>query len=543
MLSTMQDEQLSLATLLRYACAVHGDRAVGTWTGDGVRTQTFREIGADAARLANALRGLGIGVGDRVGTFMWNNNEHLVAYLAVPAMGAVLHALNIRLSPEQLVYIANHAEDQVVIVDGSLLPVFAEHLPQMTTVRHVIVANGDTAALAAPDGVQVHAYDELLAGQPDTYDFPVLDERSAAGMCYTSGTTGDPKGVVYSHRSNWLHAMQVIAPGGFGFRPEDTVLAIVPLFHANAWGLPYAALMSGSSLLLPGRHLQPEPLLRMLAAVKPTFAAAVPTIWSALLAELQARPQNISHLRTCVVGGAALPPAIMRTFEEKYGVRLLHGWGMTETSPLGSVAHSPAGAAGEDAWAYRYTQGRFPAGVRARLVAEDGTVLPNDGAAVGELEVRGPWVTGSYYAPGGGVVDAEKFHDGWLRTGDIGRISPDGFLTLVDRSKDVIKSGGEWISSVDLENAVMGHPAVTEAAVIAVPDAKWDERPLVAVVCSGDVKPEELRDFLQGKFAKWQLPEQWAFVDEVPKTGVGKFDKKRLRALYAEGALPVRTVR
>lgn len=542
MLSTIQDEQLSLATLLRYASTFQGDRTVSTWTGDGVRTQTFREIGTDAARLANALRGLGIGIGDRVGTFMWNNNEHMVAYIGVPAMGAVLHALNIRLFPEQLVYITNHAEDRVVIVDSSLLPMFAEQLPKMTTVRHVIVAGGDAGTLDAPDGVRVHSYDELLAAQPDTYDFPVLDERSAAGMCYTSGTTGEPKGVVYSHRSNWLHAMQVIAPNGLGFSADDTVLAIVPLFHANAWGIPYAVLMSGSDLLLPDRFLQPEPLLRMLAAVKPTYAAAVPTIWGGVLAALEARPQDISHLRTCVVGGAALPPSIMRTFQEKYGVTLLHGWGMTETSPLGSVAHSPTGVSGEDAWAYRYTQGRFPAGVRARLVTDDGTVLPNDGESVGELEVRGAWVTGSYYSPQGGVVDPDKFHDGWLRTGDIGKISPDGFLTLVDRSKDVIKSGGEWISSVDLENAVMGHPAVTEAAVIGVPDTKWDERPLVAVVRSGEVKPEELRDFLAGKFAKWQLPEHWTFVDEVPKTGVGKFDKKRLRALYADGTLSITTV-
>jgi fatty-acyl-CoA synthase len=541
-LSTMQDEQLSLATLLRYASTFQGDRTVSTWTGDGVRTHTLREIGTEAARLANALRGLGIGIGDRVGTFMWNNNEHMVAYVAVPAMGAVLHALNIRLFPEQLVYITNHAEDRVVIVDGSLLPLFAEHLPKMTTVRHVIVANGDAGTLEAPDGVRVHSYEELLAAQPGTYDFPVIDERSAAGMCYTSGTTGEPKGVVYSHRSNWLHAMQAIAPNGMGFSGDDTMLAIVPLFHANAWGIPYAVLMSGTNLLLPDRFLQPEPLLRMMAAVKPTFAAAVPTIWSGVLAALEARPQDISHLRTCAVGGAALPPSIMRIFQQKYGVTLLHGWGMTETSPLGTMAHPPTGVSGEDAWAYRYTQGRFPAGVRARLVAEDGTVLPNDGESIGELEVRGPWVTGSYYSPQGSIVDPDKFHDGWLRTGDIGKISPNGFLTLVDRSKDVIKSGGEWISSVDLENAIMGHPAVAEAAVIGVPDTQWDERPLVAIVCTGEVKPEELREFLADKFAKWQLPEHWTFLDEVPKTGVGKFDKKRLRALYADGALSVTTV-
>ncbi len=374
--------------------------------------------------------------------------------------------------------------------------------------------------LQVPAGVQIHAWGDLLSEQSDTYAFPVLDERSAAGMCYTSGTTGEPKGVVYAHRSNWLHAMQLVAPNGLGFTADDTILAIVPLFHANAWGIPYAALMSGTSLLLPDRFLQPEPLLAMMAAAKPTFAAAVPTIWSSVLATLEANPQDISHLRTVVVGGAALAPSTMHTFEEKYGVRLLHAWGMTETSPLGSVAHPPVGVTEEDAWTYRYTQGRFPAAVQARLIAEDGILVPNDGVSLGELEVRGPWVTGAYYSPAGGVVDTDKFRDGWLRTGDVGTISPDGLLSIADRAKDVIKSGGEWISSVDLENAVMAHPAVVEAAVISVPDEKWDERPLVAVVAAEatGVTSVELRDHLVTDFAKWQLPEHWAFVDEVPKT-------------------------
>ncbi|MEU7142816.1 long-chain fatty acid--CoA ligase [Nocardia sp. NPDC046473] len=544
MLSTMQDEPLSLATLLRYASTFVGDSTVSTWTGTGVRTMTYREVGADAARLANALRELGIGIGDRVGTFMWNNNEHLVAYIAAPAMGAVLHALNIRLFPDQLVYVANHAEDKVVLVDGTLLPMFAQYLPNLTTVRHVIVVNGDASTLSAPDGVQVHSYTELLATQPDTYDFPVIDERSAAAMCYTSGTTGDPKGVVYSHRSNWLHAMQVCSPSGMAFTGRDTILAIVPLFHANAWGIPYAALMSGANVLMPDRFLQPGPLLEMMAAEKPTFAAAVPTIWGGVLAGLAAHPQDITHLRTAVVGGSAVPPSMMRAFQEKHGVRILHAWGMTETSPLGSVAHPPTGVTGEDEWEYRYTQGRFPASVQARLVGDDGTVVPNDGEALGELEVRGPWITGSYYSPDGTVVDPDKFDDGWLRTGDVGKISKDGYLTLVDRSKDVIKSGGEWISSVDLENAVMGHPAVAEAAVIGVPDEKWDERPLVAIVLveGAAAKADELRDFLADKFAKWQLPERWTFIAEVPKTSVGKFDKKRLRAQYADGDLTVTTL-
>ncbi|MEU4651922.1 MULTISPECIES: long-chain fatty acid--CoA ligase [Nocardia] len=541
MLSTMQDEQLSLATLLKYASTFQGDSTVSTWTGSGVRTMTYREMGSEAARLANALRGFGIGIGDRVATFMWNNNEHMVTYIAVPAMGAVLHALNIRLFPEQLVYVANHAQDQVVIVDGSLVPMFAQYLPNLKTVRHVIVANGDAEALQAPAGVHVHSYTELLATQPDTFDYPLIDERSAAAMCYTSGTTGDPKGVVYSHRSNWLHAMQVTSPMGMGCTESDNMLAIVPLFHANAWGLPYAALMAGANLLMPDRFLQPVPLLEMMADQKPTFAAAVPTIWGGVLTGLAARPQDISHLRAAVVGGSAVPPSMMRAFQKQHGLRIVQAWGMTETSPLGSVAHPPAGVTGEQEWEFRYTQGRFPAGVQARLVSDDGNVVPNDGDSLGELEVRGPWITASYYSPDGAAIDSDKFDDGWLRTGDIGKISPNGYLTLVDRSKDVIKSGGEWISSVDLENTIMGHPAVAEAAVIGVPDEKWDERPLVAVVLTetGAAEAAELRDFLADKVAKWQLPERWTFITEVPKTSVGKFDKKRLRAQYADGDLTV----
>jgi fatty-acyl-CoA synthase len=537
----MQDEPLSLATLLRYASTFQSDATVSTWTGEGIRSITFGEVGEQAARLANALRGLGAGVGDRVATFMWNNSEHQVAYIGVPAMGAVLHALNIRLFPEQLVYVANHADDQVVIVDGTLVPLFAKYLPSLRSVRHVIVANGDPASLAAPAGVTVHGWDGLLAGQSASYDFPVLDERSAAAICYTSGTTGEPKGVAYSHRSNWLHAMQVLTSQGMSLSGSDLALAIVPMFHANAWGLPYAALMSGASLLMPDRFLQPEPLLAMMASQRPTYAAAVPAIWNAVLAQLERAPQDISHLRSVIVGGAAAPPSMMRVFEERHHVTVVHAWGMTETSPLGTVAHPPAGAVGEREWAYRVTQGRFPATVQARLTAEDGSVAPNDGKSLGELEVRGPWIAASYYEPDGAPVDPDKFRDGWLRTGDVGTISPDGFLTLSDRSKDMIKSGGEWISSVDLENLVMAHPAVAEAAVIGVPDDKWDERPMVSVVVreGAPVTAAELREFLVGKVARWQLPERWTFLPEVPKTSTGKFDKKVLRARYAGGDLDV----
>ncbi|MFC3452288.1 long-chain fatty acid--CoA ligase [Amycolatopsis speibonae] len=542
MLSTMQDGQLSLGRLLRHGTTVHSESEVITWTGSEARRETYGELGKHAARLANALRSLGITGDQRVGTFMWNNAEHMAAYLAIPAMGAVLHTLNIRLFPEQLVFVANHAEDQVVIVDGTLIPLLAKQLPELKTVRHVIVANGDASALPAPDGVQVHSYDELLAGRPDTFDWPDVDERSAAAMCYTSGTTGDPKGVAYSHRSIWLHSMQVTMTDSMRLAQHDKALAIVPMFHAMAWGMPYAALMVGASLLMPDRFLQPAPIAQMLDAEKPTFAGAVPTIWQGLLSHLDANPQDISHLREVVVGGSAAPPSLMHAFEDRYGVPILHAWGMTETSPLGSVARPPAAATGEKAWEYRYTQGRFPASVSARLIGDSGEELPWDNESVGELEVQGPWIAASYYSgTTGDEPDPEKFHDGWLRTGDVGKISPDGYLTLTDRAKDVIKSGGEWISSVDLENQVMAHPAVAEAAVVGIPDEKWDERPLVAVVLreGQSVTAEELREFLSGKVAKWQLPENWTFVDEVPKTSVGKFDKKRLRAFHSEGKLDI----
>ncbi|WP_410581507.1 long-chain fatty acid--CoA ligase [Amycolatopsis sp. lyj-108] len=542
MLSTMQDGQLSLGRLLRHGTTVHSESEVITWTGSEARRETYGELGKHAAKLANALRSLGITGDQRVGTFMWNNAEHMAAYLAIPAMGAVLHTLNIRLFPEQLVFVANHAEDQVVIVDGTLVPLLAKQLPELKTVRHVIVANGDAATLPAPDGVQVHSYDELLAGQPDTFDWPDVDERSAAAMCYTSGTTGDPKGVAYSHRSIWLHSMQVTMSDSMRLAQHDKALAIVPMFHAMAWGMPYAAMMVGASLLMPDRFLQPAPIAQMLDVEKPTFAGAVPTIWQGLLSHLDANPQDISHLREVVVGGSAAPPSLMHAFEDRYDVPILHAWGMTETSPLGSVARPPAAATGEKAWDYRYTQGRFPASVSARLIGDNGEELPWDNESVGELEVQGPWIAASYYSgTSGDEPDPEKFHDGWLRTGDVGKISPDGYLTLTDRAKDVIKSGGEWISSVDLENQVMAHPAVAEAAVVGIPDEKWDERPLVAVVLKEgeNVTAEELREFLSDKVAKWQLPENWTFVDEVPKTSVGKFDKKRLRAFHSEGKLDV----
>jgi fatty-acyl-CoA synthase len=543
----MMDTPLQVSRLLEHGSTVHGSAEVITWTADGPRRTSFAEIGNLSARLARALRDdLGVQGDERVGTLMWNNAEHLVTYLAVPSMGAVLHTLNLRLFPEQLIYIVNHAEDRVVIVDSTLIPLLAGVLPHLTTLRHiVVVGDGDMSPLAQASAGQValHRWADLLRDKPDNYDWPVVDERDAAALCYTSGTTGNPKGVAYSHRSIYLHSMQVCSSEAFGLGPASTVLAVVPMFHAMAWGLPYASFLSGASLLMPDRFLQAAPLAAMIATERPTLAGAVPTIWTDLLAHLDANPTDISSMKEVIVGGSACPPALMHAFSERHGVEIIHAWGMTEMSPLGSVSRSPGGLTGPDAWAYRYTQGRIPASVEARIVGPDGSVMPNDGKSVGELEVRGPWITSTYI--GDETPDPEKFStDGWLRTGDVGVLSPDGYLTLSDRAKDVIKSGGEWISSVELENALMGHPAVLEACVVGVPDERWGERPLATVVLreGQTVTLEELRDYLASTVARWQLPERWAFIEAVPKTSVGKFDKKRVRAQYAEGALNVGTV-
>jgi fatty-acyl-CoA synthase len=542
--STMMDVPLTVTSLMRYGCSVFGRREVVTWTGEGTRRQTYAQTGARAARLANALRALGVTGDQRVGTLLWNNSEHLEAYLAVPSMGAVLHTLNLRLDPASLGFIANHAGDHAVIVDTTLLPLLAQVVGHAGSIRHVIVTGpgplpDEAAALAAP-GREVHSYEELLAAAPDTFDWPEPDEWSAAAMCYTSGTTGMPKGVVYSHRSMYLHSMGVCQGNAFALSERDRVLPVVPMFHANAWGLPYAAVMCGADLIMPDRFLAPAPLTALMEAERPTVAGAVPTIWSGLLAHLRETGGDISSLRLVVCGGSAVPRALMEAFEKELGVLIVQAWGMTETSPLGSVAHPPVGAPDAEAWSYRDTQGRLFCAVQARLVGDGGEILPCDGRAVGEVEVRGPWVTGAYYKD----EDPAKFHDGWLRTGDVGMIDPLGFVTLTDRAKDVIKSGGEWISSMTLENELMAHPAVAEAAVIGVPDEKWGERPLAAVVLQqgASATADELREFLAGRVPRWQLPERWSFIAEVPKTSVGKFAKTRLRDMLKAGELDVSTL-
>jgi len=534
--ATMQDAQLTVASMLAHSRRVYATSVVRTFEGDGAREATYAEIGDRAERLAAALAGLGIGQGDRVGTFLWNTQEHLEAYLAVPSMGAVLHTVNLRLFPEQLAYVIDHAQDKVVIVDASVLPLLlkvADQLPQVEA--YILVGQGDASGLGKP----VHAYDELLAGASLPYAWPELDERSPGAMCYTSGTTGNPKGVVYSHRSMYLHSMASGGGNTFALTEHDSILPVVPMFHANAWGLPYSGWMAGSDFVMPGRFLQAEPLARMISELQPTVAGAVPTIWNDLLAYVDEHDTDLSSLRLVVCGGSAVPLSLMQAFEQRHGVRIIQAWGMTETSPLAAVSHSPKGSA-PDAWEYRSKTGRISMGVELRLIGEAGDVLPWDGESVGEMQVRGPWVTGAYHLD----PDPEKFSDGWLRTGDVASVTPDGFVQITDRSKDVIKSGGEWISSVELENALMAHPAVREAAVVAVPDERWDERPLACVVLREGVTatPAELCGYLADKVAKWWLPESWTFISEVPKTSVGKFDKKVLRAQHADGDLQVEQV-
>jgi fatty-acyl-CoA synthase len=543
--STMMDIPLTVTSIMRYGTTAFAGKEVVTCAGDAPpRRRTYAALGERTARLANALRSLGVDGDQRVGTFMWNNAEHLEAYYAIPSMGAVLHTLNIRLSPDQVGYIATHAGDHAVIVDASLVPLFAKVLPLADTVKHVIVSGpADAAAVRslAESGRAVHSYEELLDDAPASFDWPDLDERSAAAMCYTSGTTGLPKGVVYSHRSTYLHSMGACLGNAFAMSEQDRILPVVPQFHANAWGLAYAALMSGADLVMPDRYMTPAAIVGLIENEKVTVGAGVPTIWQGVLAHLRAVGGDISSLRTLVCGGSALPESVMRAYADEFGLVMTHAWGMTETSPLGSIAHEPAGVTGEAVWEYRTSQGRLFCTIEGRLGGDDGEILPSDGEAVGEIEVRGPWVTGSYYRDSA----PEKFHDGWLRTGDVGTLDAAGFVRLTDRAKDVIKSGGEWISSMELENLLMAHPSVAEAAVIGVPDEKWGERPLAAVVLrqdAGPVTPDELRAFLSDRIPRWQLPERWSFIDEVPKTSVGKFKKTTLRDQYAAGQLDVTTL-
>ncbi len=538
----MQDFPLTLPHLFERAERLYTDKEVVTVTATGRDRLTYGAWADRARRLGGVLEALGVSPEGRVGTFAWNTARHLELYFAAPCTGRVLHTLNIRLSPEQLVYVVNHAEDEVVFVDRSLAHLLFPLVPELTTVKHLVVIDdgaGDVPAVEA--GPEVHDYEMLLAAATPT-GFAVDDEQRAASMCYTSGTTGNPKGVVYTHRSSVLHTLGVMAAGSLAIQETDRVLPVVPMFHANAWGLAHAAVAAGASLVMPGPDLSPGAVADLMASERVTVAAGVPTIWMGALPELEGR--DTSSLRSIVCGGSAVPRALSDAYEAAVGLPILQAWGMTETSPLGTVCHikSTLDAAldDDDRADLRTSVGQPVVGVEARITRPDGATpgepLPWDGGTAGELQVRGPWIATGYYDD---HRSSDSFtSDGWLRTGDIATIDPHGYIRLVDRAKDVIKSGGEWISSVELENELMAHAQVAEAAVVGVADPKWGERPVACVVLHTTAAPTpetklDLLAFLDGRVPRWWLPDEVVFLDAIPKTSVGKFSKKDLREQLA----------
>jgi len=535
----MQDYALTLPTVFDRFERLFGDKELVWSTVTERRRTSIAEWTDRTRRIGGVLDALDVPADARVGTFAWNTADHLSLYWAAPCTGRILHTLNIRLFPEQLTYVVNHAEDDVVFVDRSLLGAFWKLIDSFRSVRRVVVMD-DGAPTEIPDDPRIHLIEDLLADAPPVR-FAIDDENQAASMCYTSGTTGNPKGVVYSHRSIYLHSLGVLnASAGIGVMERDRLLPVVPMFHANAWGWGHAPLFAGAELILPGPQMTPAAIAAMLEEERVTMTAGVPTIWMGLLPELDGR--DLSSLRAILCGGSAVPKALSEGYRAKLGMPILHAWGMTETSPLGSINgrfSAYDGLSEQEAADVRARQGIPPVGVDARIV-EPGTLteLPWDDKATGELQVRGPWIAADYYD----VEHSEDSFtpDGWLRTGDVGAIDRHGNIRLSDRTKDLVKSGGEWISSVELENHLMAHPAVAEAAVIGVPHPKWQERPLATVVLKPDASAtkEELLEFLTPRVAKWWLPDDVVFIDEVPKTSVGKFSKKDLRARFADYQLP-----
>jgi fatty-acyl-CoA synthase len=540
MQTTMQDYPLTIVHLFGRAELYHRDKPIVTATATGRARTTYGEWADRTRRLGGVLDTLGITGDGRVATFGWNTARHLELYFAVPCTGRVLHTLNIRLFPDQLTYIVNHAEDEVIFVDRSLIALLAPLLKTFETVKHLVLM--DDGKGDVPDdlnGLPLHDYEALVAAAAPV-EFDIRDENRAASMCYTSGTTGNPKGVVYSHRSTFLHTMGAMTADSAGIRESDVVLPVVPMFHANAWGLAHAAVAAGSSLVMPGPDLTGPAIANLIVDEKVTVAAGVPTIWQAVLPELKGR--DTSALRAIPCGGSAVPKALSEAYREQLGLPILQAWGMTETSPIAatfSLRASEQDLPEEQKADLRTTVGTINFGVEARVV-EPGTTtpLPWDGESSGELQCRGPWVTGTYYNdPRAGESFTE---DGWLRTGDVATVDPTGRIRLVDRTKDLIKSGGEWISSVEIENELMAHPKVKEAAVIGIPHPRWSERPVACVVVQPgeELTKEEILDFIRPHLAKWQVPDDVIFIDEVPKTSVGKFSKRTLRDRYADYALP-----
>ena len=562
MLSTMHDIPLSIARILTYGSQIHGNTTVTSCDNGSKETTTFAEIGARAAALAHALRSeLNVTDDQRVGTFMYNCAEHLESFFAVTCMGAVFNPLNKQLMDDQLQHIINHAEDQVIIADPRLahkLSAILKHCPGVRAVVFIGVGSLDAAITTLPDGVAGYSYEAIIYGHPSTFQWPLLPEKTAAVLCYSTGTTGAPKGVVYSHRSIYLHSMNLCTTDSFAVTHGVPFLCCVPIYHVLSWGIPIAAFMCGAPLVFPGSDVSAPALAAIIATTHPRVATGVPTLWISLMVHYINNPPERMSLTEIFAGGSPVPPILIKLWEERYGVDVIHIWGMTETSPIGTVARPPSGVSGEARWNYRISQGRFPASMEYRVV-NDGEVVASTDRNQGEIQVRGNWVTASYYhSPadvegglahtfrGDNIDDAlEKFTpDGWLRTGDVGSVTKDGFLTIEDRARDVIRSGGEWIYSVQLENLIMESSRVVEAAVIGYSDEKWGERPLAVTVLHAHVEPnrdtaEILRDGLREKLPSWMLPEYWTFVDSIDKTSVDKFDKKDLRKHLADGDFEV----
>jgi acyl-CoA synthetase (AMP-forming)/AMP-acid ligase II len=536
----MMQQPLLISSLIVHAERHHGDQEIVSRRVEGdIHRTTYRELAARSRQMANALARLGVKPGDRCATLAWNGYRHMELYYAVSGSGAVLHTLNPRLHPDQVVYIADHAEDQILFFDLSFLPLIEAIASRTKTVRRFI-AMTDRAHMPAASKVDgLLCYEDLLEAESDRFAWPSFDENTASSLCYTSGTTGNPKGVLYSHRSTLLHTFAIALPDSLGCSARDTILPVVPMFHVNAWGLPYAACMVGAKMVFPGPGLDGKSLYELFEAEGVTMSAGVPTVWQGLLGHVEANHLKFSTMRRTVIGGSACPPAMMHTFQDKYDVQVIHAWGMTEMSPVGTAATLKSkhlGLSADERFAVQSTQGRAVFGVDMKIVGADGAELPWDGKTSGELLVKGPWILDQYFRAEGG----DPKRDGWFPTGDVATLDADGYMHITDRSKDVIKSGGEWIGSIDLENIAMAHPAVAMAACIAVAHPKWDERPLLVVVKKpgAEVTKQELLAFYEGKIAKWWTPDDVVFVDAIPLGATGKMQKNKLRESLQDYKLP-----